>query len=371
MKKQKWIMLTVGVGILGASAGAGAQGLIEQVKGVLRNDVGISVNGEATSLHPVYIKGKAYLPARETTTAMGYTMHWDGKGKRIDIQGTKGGGGSEEEKLIPVSGVIVSAEPAGNQVRVEVLGHGPNKWIILFVDKETALTNAEGKPFAAADLKAGMRITAEYGPAIALSYPGQSHAVKLQVQGESLVKEQAISDVKKTDDGWQVSFSENGKDTSLVLTAGKETMVVNAQGESVDWNALKKGSNVRAYYGPMTTKSLPPQSPLHVLVVLDEQTQAPVDVKEYRNLAWSFLPKEQKSHVTTKHQDAEVNFVSAADVSVMTTTDRQKQLLADLKAKGGKLATVTYNTDQDELLGPITVAIDVETKELVGFFARR
>lgn len=270
MYKKKAIVLVAVAGLLGTTAAAGASGLIDKVSGLLRKDVTISVNGEQTSLNPVYINGQAYLPARDTAAALGYEVNYNVKNKEIELREIV----EEEVAYMLTTGVVVDVQQTDNgDYRVELLGKSPYSWVILYVDKDTALMDAQGKAFASKDLKAGMRIDAEFGPVMALSYPGQSHAAKITVRGESLVKEDVIQSVERTEDGWQVKFGEtkDGTDvTTLVLNAGKETSLITAEGYPVEWNDLQAGTKVRTYYGPIMTKSLPPLSPLHYLVVLDK-----------------------------------------------------------------------------------------------------
>lgn len=369
MKKQKWLIVLTAAGLLGTTAAAGASGLVEKVTGILHNDVAVSVDGEGTALHPVYIDGKAYLPARDTAEALGYSLSWNSK----EIQLRDKQPEQEAEAYVRISGVITSAEADGDKTRIEVLGHGPNTWIILTADKDTVVTGQDGKPYAVKDLKPGLSITAEYGPIIAMSYPGQSHAASIQVAGERLIQEGAVYTAGTADDGSrQIQFSElkDGVETpSLTLTAGKETMVVSEEGQPVDWSQLKPGTQVRAYYGPIMTKSIPPQSPLFVLVVLGEQPD-PASVKAYRELAWTLVPEDQKPHLLTKRDEAQVSIIAAKGAAIMPADDKQKQVLADLAAQDGKLISVTYSTDQDALLGPLQIAINPDTKELVGFFIR-
>ncbi len=65
MKHKKALVILTAVGVLGATAVTGASGLVEKVSGLLRSDIKIVVNGEQTTLQPVYIDGKAYLPVRD------------------------------------------------------------------------------------------------------------------------------------------------------------------------------------------------------------------------------------------------------------------------------------------------------------------
>ena len=192
------------------------------------------------------------------------------------------------------------------------------------------------------------------------------------------MKEDVIQAVKRTDDGWQVQFGET-KDgvavPALTLQAGKETSVLTSQGEPVKWEDLQAGTKVRAYYGPIETKSIPPQSPLFYLVVLtDAQAPAgkmsPEAAQEYRDLAWPKV-SDNTSHLVTKRDEALVQIVSAKDSGVIASTDEQKKLLEQIRSANGNLVTVTYNTDQDELLGPLTVAFDFRTKAFVGFYPRK
>ncbi|WP_391573986.1 stalk domain-containing protein [Cohnella sp.] len=373
MQKKKLLVVMTAVGLLGTSAGVGASGLVSKVTGVFHKDIAVSVNGDQTSLHPVYIQGKAYLPAREMADELGYTLNWNSKTKNIQIN-------SKEEQAVEYArmlGVIVDVVPTDKegQYRVEVLGYGDQRWMILYVDKDTELADESGKAVGAADLKAGTRIMAEFGPAMAMSYPGQSHAHKVVVSAQTLVKEDVIQSIEKTEDGWQVKFGET-KDgqttTSIVLNAGKETSVMTAQGIDVPFANLKAGDKVRAYYGPIMTKSLPPQSPLHFLVVLSDKEQlAPATIEEYRELSWKNMPADQKSHVTTKKEDARVEEVDSAKITVMMSSDEQKKKLAEIQAANGKLISIVYNTDQDALIGPIVMIFDPESKTFLGFLPRK
>lgn len=371
MNKTKAIIFVTAMGILGTSAAVGAKGMVSKVSGLLRNDVAVSINGDQTNLHPVYINGKAYLPIREAAPALGYNLSY--RGKEIELNEISE---QPEVEYAQTMGVIVDVrKEKDGQYRVEVLGKGPQSWVILYVDKDTVLTGSDGKAFAAKDLKAGQQIIAQFGPIMAMSFPPQSHAATLNVRFEALIKESKIQAVEHTDDGWQVKFGEtkDGKETTtLVLNAGKETSVLDSQGLPVAWESLKAGMKVRAYYGPIMMKSLPPQSPLHYLVVLEA---APSSVslavaKEFRDLAWTLVPENEKPHLTTKKDEAKVDSVRAADAAIMGGTDAQRKRLEEIKAAGGGVITVTYTTDRDALIGPLVMAFDPDSKQLLGFFIR-
>lgn len=371
MNKKKAIILLTAVGLLGTSAAVGAKGLVSKVNGMLRGDVAVSINGDQTSLHPVYINGKAYLPIREAAPALGYNLTYHGN--KIELNEISE---QPEAEYVQTMGVIVDVQKEKDRYRVEVLGKGPQSWVILYVDKDTVLTGPDGKVLAMKDLKAGQQIIAQFGPIMTMSFPPQSHAATLNVRSEALIQESTIQSVEHTDDGWQVKFGEtkDGKETTtLVLNAGKETSVLDAQGQPIAWEDLKAGMKVRAYYGPIMTKSLPPQSPLHYLVVLDaaQSSVAPAAAKVFRDIAWTLVPDNEKAHLTTKQEDAKVEAVRAADVAILGTTEEQTKRLEEIKAAGGDVITVTYTTDRDELIGPLVMAFDPDTKQLLGFFIRK
>lgn len=369
MKQKKWLIAITAAGLLATSAGAGAGALVEKVTGILHGDVKVTVDGSETALKPVYIDGKAYLPARETADLLGYNLNWSSqelvlKDRDTDVE--------EEADLISISGVIVNVEEADGIYRLEVMGHGMNSWIILSVDEKTRLSSEQGalKP---ADLKAGMRVEAQYGPIVAKSYPGQSHAASIEVKQQASLIEDTITGVLKTDDGWKLQFSERveGKfQTSLELNVGKETLLISRSGEQVDWSDLYPGVRVKAYYGPFLMKSMPPQSPAHVIIVEDAKlTREQADA--YRDAAWSFVSDEQKPSVVSDHKIAEVEVAPASAAGILTDGEVAAKALEALVKEEGQMVIVTYYTNMDELIGPIKVVLHPETKQLLGYFIRK
>jgi len=288
MNKKKWVVVATLVGLLGTTAAAQATGVFGKVSGLIRSDIKISVDGQATGMQPVYINGQAYLPVRDEAAALGYEVTYNAGNKTIELNKVPSSGSlssgtksEEESQYAHISGIVKSVtETEDGQYRIEVLGRGNANWIILYADKETVIQDSEGKTVAAADLKEGTEINADYGPVVAMSYPGQSHAASITVGLSRLVTDDTIQSIEKSDEGYRVNLgkTENGTKTiNLVLNSGKETFVMNEEGQPVEWSDLKEGAKVRAYYGPITTRSLPPQSPVFYLVVLNENGAASAD----------------------------------------------------------------------------------------------
>ncbi|MEK0313576.1 stalk domain-containing protein [Cohnella sp. 56] len=279
MRKSKTIILLTAAGILGATAVAGASGLTQKVSGLLRSDIHISVNGDAyASLTPVYIDGKAYVPLRDTAGALGYELAWSQQSKQFNLS-------QKKEEQAPVdqyilnTGVVTEANTDGNLTSLNVMGRGATggfDWIIAKADKDTVIVDESGAAKTTADLKAGTRVAVEYGPVVALSFPGQSHAAKITILGERLIKEDKVGAVNKTDSGWQVQLGAGTGDeavSNLVLNVGADTLIVSSMGEPLKAEDIKPGAKVRAFYGPATTRSIPPQSPADMIVVLPADVQ--------------------------------------------------------------------------------------------------
>lgn len=278
MKHKKALVALTAIGVLGATAAVGASGLTEKVSGLLRSDVQISINGEATALHPVYINGRAYLPVRDAAEALGYNVN--AQGKQIEL--TTPEPVEEGQQAVRMSGVVVSVSKAtdGGPTRLEVRGTGSAQWMMLYADGKTAIADESGAARTVDDIKEGTHITADYGPIIAMSYPGQSSASKIVIGENRLIKEDVVSSVVHTKAGWQVQLGapkdENGEISanSVILNVSDDTLVVKTDGEQVKLEDLKEGTKVRAYYGPTGTKSLPPQSPVELIVVLNGDSSA-------------------------------------------------------------------------------------------------
>jgi len=361
-RHRKWFAVAATAGLIVSAASAGADAIGEKMSGWLRPDIIVTVNGADTGLKPVIIDGKAYLPARGLAEATGYEVSW--KGNRIELTGAE-----EEEQYMTLTGYIAGVTQDGDRWRVEVIG--PNEWIILYADKDTALTDADGKAFAAEDLAPGMAIEAEYGPMVALSYPAQSHAASIKVVRQHLVAKQVVQSIEQTENGWRIALAdEEGGEVKLVLHAGPDTLIVRSDKQPAGADLIEPGMVMRAYYGPAVMKSLPPQSNAH-FIELDDQREwlAPAEEREYRELAWEQLTDEDKAHLITPKDEAQVELVDAGS-AVVIPLEGKARLLEEIRSQGGKLAAVTYRTDQDALLGPITILFDPETKEVVGHIVR-
>ena len=349
-------------GMLIVSAAAGAESIGQKISGWLRPDITVVVNGAETDLKPVIIDGRAYLPARGFAEAAGFEIVWsDG---RIELAEQE-----EEETSMTIAGYIASVERDGDRWRIETIGSG--QWLMLYADGETVITGADGEPLKAEALAPGMAIEAEYGPMMIMTWPGQSHAASIKVVRQHLVAKQVVRFAERTDEGWRIELADEADgEVKLVLHAGPETLIIRSDKQPASAELLKPGTVVRAHYGPALMKSLPPQSQAHLIEIDDQRAWlAPAEEREYRELAWKMLSDEDRAHLVTPKDEALVEYVDAAGAAVIPLEGKER-LLEDIRAKGGKLVAVTYRTDQDALLGPLTILFDPETREPVGHIIR-
>ena len=80
-----------------------------------------------------------------------------------------------------------------------------------------------------------------------------------------------------------------------------------------------------------------------------------------REIAWMQLSKEDKESVTGDWKEAKVTIVQWDEVPLKKTSVKPESL---------SIYKVTFNTNKDELLGPIGIYFNPETKEIVGYEVR-
>lgn len=95
-----------------------------------------------------------------------------------------------------------------------------------------------------------------------------------------------------------------------------------------------------------------------------------LNLYEIRNIAWKSVESNQYDTITTKWEEARVELIDSKDKWIIPITDEQKKKLEQIKKTDSILIAVTFNTEQDGLLGPIVPIIDPKTMEVVGFYPR-
>ncbi|WP_123042323.1 stalk domain-containing protein [Cohnella candidum] len=269
-KRIRTVLVLTAAGLLTVTAAAGASGLTSKVSGLLRKDVMVVVGGLDSGMVPVFIDGKAYLPAREVAQKFGYKITWVEEHKVVLLE--------DESTFFKDNGVITSVEQEGDgRVRFDFLGRSPNdanrRMIFHANAKSSVITDEEGRPAGLDALKPGVHVAVDYGPFVSASLPGSAFAQNIVVGTQRLIREDKLGDIRITDEGTSLILGTgegNEFHTDLVLNAGKESTVISSKGDPLSWTDLKKGMRIRAYYGPAVSKSIPPQAPIDTIVVLDD-----------------------------------------------------------------------------------------------------
>lgn len=163
------------------------------------------------------------------------------------------------------------------------IGEGYPCDLYLMIGEETTISDSDGNELSIDDLTEGTRVEAHYGPMTTRSLPPQSNAVSIVVLDENVPT--GPQPVKTTGIilGTEV-WSENtvllldqddsdigeGYPCDIFLVTAQETTITDSNGNELTIEDLTEGTRVEAYYGPMVTASLPPQSGTLKIVVLTE-----------------------------------------------------------------------------------------------------
>ena len=234
------LLLTV-AGLVGAVSLATGSGLSEKVEGVLRKDFSIRLDGNPTELHPIIINGTSYLPVRDTAKLMGYDVNWNENKKEILLDEKKSGWITE--------GVVAATMYEDGDRRLELVGKpvkGEYSIIILSLNENTVISDADGEDFAVDNIVVGTYLTANFGPVVLDSYPSIGHANKLIVRESRSIAEGVVQTMEKTEAGWRVAVK--NADGLIEMTMNERTVVFTEQGESIDISEWNRGDKIRAYY---------------------------------------------------------------------------------------------------------------------------
>ncbi|MGE5701889.1 MAG: copper amine oxidase N-terminal domain-containing protein [Clostridia bacterium] len=156
--------------------------------------------------------------------------------------------------------------------------------IRLGINDKTEIVTVDGKKLTVDDLKPGMTISATVGPAMTLSIPPQAMATKIIVTetgAELLGTEGAITQITTLPDGTKtvviekgVALGGKGFESVVLKLSDKTELFSTLDNSKVKADQLKEGQTIIAFYGPMVTKSLPPQA--QAVKILVNVQQEPV-----------------------------------------------------------------------------------------------
>ncbi|MGE5704603.1 MAG: copper amine oxidase N-terminal domain-containing protein, partial [Clostridia bacterium] len=174
----------------------------------------------------------------------------------------------------------IRQDKQGGEININGFLYG----IRLAINDQTEIVTTDNKKLAFADLKPGMVVEATHASIMTMSIPPLSSAFKIVVKEtapELLATMGEISEIRTNEDGSKTlsilkgqGLNSNGYE-SVVLHLSADTKLINAKDNSeLDADQLKQGQRVIAFYGPMMTRSMPPQGgAVKILVEVEEKAE--------------------------------------------------------------------------------------------------
>lgn len=289
----------------------------------------IKINGETCPGAKGYLKGKStvMIPLRLVSEALGYEVKWNGQSKTVELSRgphwitTKIGedyytfGKMAPMKLGTAPEVFQEVTFVPLDFVTEILKVHINR------DKAGIIDISQEKPL--------------------------QEQTALQVQG-------SISEIVKTDQGVMLLVNGGREDSeSIVLKVYEDTKIVNPlTGEAVLVDDLKEGDNIRGFYKPMLTKSLPPQANAEKIEVLK-------DIGFTRGNITEIGINEDNAHIFVGDFPDGIKLI-IGDETKIVTEDNRELTLEDLQE--GTQVDVYYGPIMTMSLPPISLARRVVVK---------
>jgi len=139
--------------------------------------------------------------------------------------------------------------------------------VVLNITDEIIIEDEEGNALKFEDITNENKLLVEYGPAMTMSLPPITNAVKIvktaEIANELIfgkVEEVIFEEEKLT----QIVISDE-EENLTALNIGEETYVLNAEGEEGDLTKLEKGDEISGVVSAMSTRSIPPQKAAYKL----------------------------------------------------------------------------------------------------------
>lgn len=211
---------------------------------------------------PEYHKGITYVPLAfaEQVLKVQVTVEKDGIIKIDELM-----------HALTKKGTIakINLDAKGDKIKGSVLVNGYANGMILYINNDTVLVNQDNKPVSINDLRLGASVEFVHDEIMTMSMPPMTGAKKIVINDKDLAADVLgtageVMEVTTSEDGnTRVRIKgEKLNDQSfeeIVLSLNKETSIIDArEQQQLTVEALKKGTKVYGFYGPMTTKSLPP-----------------------------------------------------------------------------------------------------------------
>lgn len=168
------------------------------------------------------------------------------------------------------SGVIMYKNDNG---AITVVGKGvggsSTNYVVANITDKTVIVDQKGNKLTRDSLKPNMKVEVYYGPVMAMSFPPMVGADRVVVSAETSQSQGTVNFAVKNDQLSLVHLdvkSDNDLNNDVILNVTKDTVIISLSGAQVNFDNLKNGVKVTAYYAP-TNKALPALANADVLVL--------------------------------------------------------------------------------------------------------
>lgn len=170
---------------------------------------------------------------------------------------------NDQEQAAGIDGILTEMKDGRISVSGKPVKAGDLEYIMLAVDGDTKIVDAEGKPLTVEALKSGLRIEAEY---VSVIYPALPHADKIVVSDTSAPKvEGTITASERTskDQRYINVGSDQSTDNDIIINISKDTQVIGLNPDE----KLEPGMKIVVFHSPIMTMSIPAFTSAEVIMV--------------------------------------------------------------------------------------------------------
>lgn len=208
---------------------------------------------------PALVNSKLYVPSSFFGEILNSEVTTGNEGVSITAK--------EERKSVQATGVVTAVRDFEGRRSLHIKGYGMDG-IVLNIGDETKILDADGNKLDFSVLSIGMEVEVEHSLAMTMSLPPQTAAFQIKVisslaEKDVLGTSGAIKEVRQGDDG-EVSVRVTGlgltdqSPQDVVLRITKDTVLLDADGKTIEAKELTEGAQVVGFYTPRLAKSLPP-----------------------------------------------------------------------------------------------------------------
>ncbi|MGG3505746.1 peptidase [Paenibacillus lautus] len=170
---------------------------------------------------------------------------------------------NDQEQAAGIDGILTEMKDGRISVSGKPVKAGDREYIVLAVNGDTKIVDAEGKSLTAEALKSGLRIEAEY---VSVIYPALPHADKIVVSDTSAPKVEGMITASERTSKDQLYInvgSDQSTDNDIIINISKDTQVIGLNPDE----KLEPGMKIVVFHSPIMTMSIPAFTSAEVIMV--------------------------------------------------------------------------------------------------------